>query len=634
MQTDASRRPLSLDAVTVTDGFWGERRRTNRDVTIRHQYDQLGESGCLDNFRRAAGDADGEFEGMWFADTDAYKWLEAAADAQRSDPDPERAERMTAVIDLIAAAQEGDGYLDTYFQIEEPDGRWSNLNMMHELYCAGHLIEAATAHHRATGSDTLLDVAVDFADLLCDVFGPEGREGAPGHEEVELALVDLYRVTGTERYLDLAEHFVDVRGTERSRLRWELSHLDEIAGSEDIDEGSAYVFREDGEYDGQYAQDHAPIREQTAVQGHAVRAMYLYSGAADLLLEGRGDDDLATALDRLWANMTERRMYVTGGIGPAHDHEGFTDDYDLPNDSAYAETCAAVGSVFWTHRLAQLDRDARYADLVERTLYNGFLAGVSRDGTEFFYVNPLASEGDHHRDGWFECACCPPNVARLLASLERYLYLRDGETLYVEQYVGSEAEVAFDAPVTVTQTADFPWAGTAEFSVEGSATFDLALRVPSWAEDVSISVNGSAADPDREDGYAILSRAWDDDTVSVAFEMSAARVAAHPAVEADAGRLALQRGPLVYCLEDADNEHSVGHLRLPADGDVSPAESDALGGVTTLTGDALVATDWGDDLYRPMDAVEHDDTTFTAVPYYAWDNRESGAMRVWVPTPP
>jgi len=631
VQPDARRRPLPQEAVAVTDGFWGERRATNRDVTIRHQYDQLEESGCLDNFRRAAGDADGEFEGMWFADTDAYKWLEAASDAQRSDPDPERAERIDAVIELIAAAQAPDGYLDTYFQIEAPDGRWSNLNMMHELYCAGHLIEAATAHHRATGERSLLDVAVGVADLLCDVFGPDGRDGAPGHEEVELALVDLYRVTETERYLDLAEHFVDVRGTEASRLRWEFEHLDEIAGPDDVKEGSTHVFLDDGDYDGQYAQDHAPLREQAAVQGHAVRAMYLFSAAADLLLEGRGDDALADALDRLWTNMTERRLYVTGGIGPAHGHEGFTEDYDLPNESAYAETCAAVGSVFWTHRLAQLDRDARYADLIERTLYNGFLAGVSTDGTEFFYVNPLASDGDHHREGWFECACCPPNVARLLASLEAYLYLRDDDTLYVEQYVGSEATVD---GATVTQHSEFPWDETATFAFDAAASIDLALRVPSWAESVSVAVDGESVSTDREDGYTVLQRDFAaGDTVTVEFGMAPTTVAAHPDVDADAGRLALQRGPLVYCLEDADNDRPVGHLRLPADGDVRAESADALGGVTTLVGDARAPKmdGWARSLYRDVEDCEMAVAEFTAVPYYAWDNREDGAMRVWVP---
>ncbi|QLG27810.1 glycoside hydrolase family 127 protein [Halorarum halophilum] len=642
--TDSERAPLRrlpLTAVTIDDDFWSPRREVNRDVTVDHQYEQLEAGGCLDNFRRAAGDG-GEFEGMWFEDSDAYKWIEAASYAQASEPTPERRERLDRVVSLVAAAQEPDGYLDTYFQLVEPDRKWTNLAMMHELYCAGHLIEAAVAHHEVTGGTSLLDVALALADHVDGVFGPDGRDGVPGHEGIELALVELSRVTGERRYLDLAEFFVDRRGAPDSRLKWETLNLDEIAGSADVDEGTRSVFLDDdGAHDRRYAQDHAPLRQQSTAEGHAVRAMYLYSGATDLLLAGAGDEELREALERLWENVTTRRSYVTGGIGPERAHEGFTDDYDLPNATAYAETCAAVGSVMWNERMARLTGESRFVDALETALYNGFLAGVSLDGTEFFYENPLESDGDHHRAGWFDCACCPPNVARLLASLERYVYAAGDGAAYVDLFVEGWADVDIGGTaVTLSQWTDYPWDGDVTVEVEavdgsaGTAEFDLNLRLPGWCDDPSLAVNGDPVPIDATGGYATLDRKWRaGDTVALSLPMPVERLVAHPEVEADAGRVALRRGPLVYCLEGVDNDRPLHHLRVPTDSDVTAEfDEDLLGGVTVLSGDAVAprVEEWADELYRPADDCEVESASFTAVPYYAWDNREASAMRVWV----
>ena len=621
-------RPLDVSTVEVHDDFWDPVRETNREETVAHQYERIDEGGCLENFRRVRDGESGGFRGMVFEDSDAYKWLEAASYVLASGEDPALRERVDRVVDLVAAAQADDGYLNTFIQLRQPDRRWTNIRMVHELYCAGHLIEAAVAHHRATGDRTLLDVATAFADHVDDVFGPDGLEAAPGHEEIELALVRLYRETGERRYLDLARYFVDVRGR-NDRFDWETDHPEDIAGLPD-------TWHTGTDWDPTYYQSQAPVREQAAVEGHSVRAMYLFSGAVDVAGE-TGDEDLFGAMERLWENMAERRTYVTGGIGSTEHGERFTEDYDLPNDTAYAETCAAIGSVFWNRRLFAHTGDARYPDLAERTLYNAMLVGQSLDGTEYFYDNRLAADGDVHRSGWFECACCPPNLARLVAGLERHLYATDGEALYVTQYVSSTAEtILAGTPVTVDVESGFPWDGEVSLTVDPDepTAFDLALRVPEWCVDPELAVDGEPVDATPGE-FAVLSREWTgDETVTAAFPMAPRRVAAHPAVEDDVGRVALERGPVVYCLEDADHDVPLDRLRLPTDGDLSAEHRpDLLGGVTTLSGPALDPAGWDGDLYRAVDDLDYDETKFTAVPYYAWDNREPGAMRVWVPAP-
>ncbi|QRV17933.1 glycoside hydrolase family 127 protein (plasmid) [Haloterrigena salifodinae] len=630
---DAVSDGISLSEVTIDDDFWSPRRERNRDVTISYQYDQLEESGTLENFRRVADEESGGFQGMWFQDTDAYKWIEAASYVLSQREDPELEAKVDEVISLIADAQQPDGYLNTYFSLVEPENRWTNLHMMHELYCAGHLIEAAVAHYRATEKETLLEVAVDFADRVDDVFGNE-VEGVPGHEEIELALLKLYRVTDETRYLELAKYFIDLRGKE-DRLAWEIDNPETLGGAE-YDDGEVIsaardVFtHEDGTYDRRYAQAHEPLRDQETVEGHSVRAMYLFAAATDLAIE-MDEDELIESLERLWTNMTTKRMYVTGGLGPEEAHEGFTTDYDLRND-AYAETCAAIGSVYWNQRLFELTGEAKYADLIERTLYNGFLAGVSLDGTEFFYENPLESDGDHHRKGWFTCACCPPNAARLLASLGEYVYSQRGSALYVNQYLGGSVETTVDgATVELSQDSFLPWSGEVTIDVDAEgASVPLRLRIPEWAESSTVTVNGESLDAPAE-GYLEVEREWDDDRIELTFEQAVTRLEAHPAVAADAGRVALKRGPLVYCLEAVDNDRPLQQYEDPEPTSTTH-RPDLLEGVTVIEGEASVPDrqGWDGELYRPADETARERTEFTAVPYYAWDNREPGAMRVWL----
>ncbi|HJQ29854.1 MAG TPA: beta-L-arabinofuranosidase domain-containing protein, partial [Rubrobacter sp.] len=394
----ARLRPLPLTDVQLSDHFWEPRRRVNREKTLPSQFEHIEETGRLDNFRRASGKIEAPFRGLYFNDSDVYKWLEAASWSLARDPDSELARMVDAAITEVEDAQQPDGYLNTYFTFERASERWTDFDL-HEMYCAGHLFQAAVAHFYATGSERLLRVAVRFADHICDVFGPEEqgkRLAVDGHEEIEMALVELFRATGNRRYLEQAKFFIDARG--RGTL------------------GDPY-----GRFDPSYSQDHKPLREQDEVVGHAVRALYLYSGAADVYAE-IGDAALLAALERLWHNMTTRRMYVTGGLGSRYEGEAFGGDYELPNERAYTETCAAIGSAMWNWRMLMLGGDARYADLIEHTLYNAVLPGISLDGGHYFYQNPLAADGTHRRRPWFGCACCPPNVARLLASLPGYFY--------------------------------------------------------------------------------------------------------------------------------------------------------------------------------------------------------------------
>ena len=625
VDTSSSRharlRPLSLADVRLSDGFWEPRRRINREETLPSQYGHIEETGRLDNFRRASGKIEAPFRGLYFNDSDVYKWLEAASWSLAADPDPDLERMVDAAITEVADAQRPDGYLNTYFTFERADERWKDFDL-HEMYCAGHLIQAAVAHFRATGGSRLLDVAVRFADHICDLFGAEEegkRPAVDGHEEIEMALVELFRVTGDRRYLRQAGFFVDARG--QGLL------------------GEPY-----GRFDPSYSQDHEPLRDQREVVGHAVRALYLYCGAADVLAE-TGEPDLLSALERLWGNMTTKRMYVSGGLGSRHEGEAFGGDYELPNGRAYAETCAAIASVMWNWRMLLLSGDARYADLMEHTLYNAVLPGVSLDGRRYFYQNPLADDGTHRRRPWFGCACCPPNVARLLASLPGYLYGLSDDAVWVHLYAQSAATFDLgDRTVRISQHTDYPWEGGVEVSVEGGGgEFALMLRLPAWCEEgCTLEVNGEALDaPFSPGSYAEIRRTWRaGDTVHLNLPMPVRRVACHPYVAENAGRVALTRGPLLYCVEGADNPGlDPRDLVLPTDEEpcASPAPS-LLGGVVALDGGAeILAPDrtWEDRLYRtacpePDGRPQAAPTTVRAVPYYAWANRDPGPMRVWL----
>jgi DUF1680 family protein len=611
-------RAVPFTDVQIRDAFWRPRQDTNRSASIPVNLDMLERSGNLKNFRLAAAKATRGFTGPVFMDSDVYKAIEAASYSLASRPDAGLERRLDEIIASVAAAQQPDGYLDTYYVVKEPGRRWTNLRDNHELYCAGHLIEAAVAHHRATGKTSLLDVARKVADHIDSVFGPGKRMGYPGHPEIELALVKLWRATAERRYFDLAKFFI----TNRGRKYFAEEHRTPL-----------------DRYDGTYWQDDVPLTEHRAIKGHAVRAAYLLSGATDVAAE-TGDPALLAMLGRVWRNTTQRNLYITGGIGPSAHNEGFTEDYDLPNLSAYQETCASVALAQWNHRLALLYGDARYADVFERSLYNGVLAGVSLDGTRFFYVNPLESRGSHHRSEWFGCACCPPNVARTLASLGGYAYATSHDALWVNLYIQGSTRVKLHGEdVTLDVTTDYPWDGkvTLEPKVKKPTTFGLRLRVPGWSRGVDVSVNGKTTPRvGTERGYLVLDREWrTGDAVTVAFPMAVERMAANPHVKADAGQIALQRGPLVYCLEGCDQPEPLASLSIPPAGKLEAVKADdLLGGVVVIRGEAVTAggLDWSGKLYQP--APEPRRVPFRAIPYYAWDNRTACPMRVWMPTAP
>jgi hypothetical protein len=612
-------RAVPFTQVVIRDSFWSPRRETNRVSSIPVNLAMLEQSGNIRNFELAAAGERKGYSGPVFMDSDLYKGLEAASYSLSTDPDPELAGRLDKIIAKIAAAQQPDGYLNTHFQVNDPDKRWTNLRDWHELYCAGHLFEAAVAHFQATGKRTLLDVAIRFADCIDSIFGdaPGKRPGYPGHPEIELSLVKLWRVTGEARYFNLARHFVVQRGKQF------------FAEEHDTPKE---------QYDGAYWQDDVPICEHRNIKGHAVRACYLLAGATDIAAE-TGDPAMLRMIHRVWRNTHERNAYITGGIGPSAHNEGFTIDYDLPNRTAYQETCATIALALWNHRLNLLYGDSRYADAVERALYNGVLAGVSHDGTRFFYVNPLASEGDHHRSPWFGCACCPPNVARTLASLGGYAYAVSDRALWVNLFIQGEVTARVnDENIRLEIATDYPWEGRARLRVRlrAPASFELRIRQPGWSRSSRMWLNDAELDQPRiERGYHVVDRTWrDGDEVLLELPMPVERMAAHPKVHADANRVALQRGPLVYCLEAVDHDGSLDALVLPIEQPLTVHDHSLLGDIKIIRGFGLARepVDWHRRLYQPLPVPKQ--VPIRAVPYYLWDNRTAGPMRVWLPVSP
>ena len=625
----------------IEGGFWAERRRVNAQISLAEGPARLEQAGNLANFRAAAAlrtgganapsASDTGFSGDFqFQDSDVYKWLEAACWQLADTPAEALAADVEAVVELIAAAQREDGYLHTYYQLGG-GVPWTELGWGHELYCAGHLIQAAVAHHRATGSDRLLDVARRLADHIDSVFGPGKQvDTVCGHPEVETALVELHRTTDEKRYLDLARYFLERRGHGTLSSGADRGH--------DRDPGP------------EYWQDHTPIRAADEVTGHAVRQLYLLAGAADLAAE-TGDTELRTALERLWRDMVTTKTYLTGAVGSRHDWEAFGDAHELPADRAYAETCAAIASIHFSWRMALLTGEARYSDLVERTLFNGFLAGAGLDGRTWLYVNPLHRRahsherpGDQtaHRTPWFRCACCPPNVMRLLAALPHYMATTDDSGLRLHQYAtglyGGDG-------LTVRVTTEYPWDGTVTVTVEHAPSTlprTLSLRLPAWCADHTLTVNGTTVEGEAEAGWLTVTRAFTPgDTVRLDLAMPA-RLTAPPArVDAVRGCAAVERGPLVYCLEQTDQPDRLdpdGVAVVPDASLTVRSRPELLGGVNTVSviGSLLPAedpsADWPYPPYasaasgEPRESVE-----LTAVPYYAWANREAGAMRVWLP---
>jgi len=625
----ARLRPVPITAVRLTDTFWAPRLQRNHENTLRAQYRLLEEKGRLDNFRRAAGKKQLPFQGVYcFNDSDLYKWLEAASWSLALHPkDTALRFLIEEAVTEIAEAQQPDGYLNTYFCAERAGERWTNFDL-HEMYCAGHLFQAAAAHYRCTRSTRLLEVAIRLADHICDRFGPEeqGKQRKlDAHAEVEMALVELYRTTGERRYLEQAQFFLDTRG--HGVL------------------GKPYKY-----FEPDYAQDLVPFRELDKVTGHAVRMMYLDCGATDIYAE-TGEVALKTALDRQWANMTERKIYVTGSVGAFGDGEAFGKDYYLPSVSAYAETCAAIGNIMWNWRMLLNTGEARYADRMEQALYNGMLSGISLDGEAYFYTNPLTDDGTHRRTAWFECACCPPNVARMLASLPGYFASVSAGAVWFHLYGASMGSVTLPEGQTVAweQRAGYPWEGEIEIRIADAPRNPIALclRIPGWAQDAALTLNGAPADTALCAGqYARIERVWKQgDTLRLSLPLPVQYVVGHPNVVDTYGRVALMRGPLVYCVEQADHpDVELTALRLPADAELHPiVEANLLGGIVTLRGDARVQdlSDWQHVLYRPFQAGDaglrsgapsQRASRLTAIPYYAWANRTPGPMTVWIPT--
>ena len=638
-------KPLPLTGMQVTDRFFAPRIDLVRTQMLPYQWEALNDrlkdtepSHCIENFRIAAGISRGEYHGMVFQDSDLYKWLEAVAYQLAVRPDPSLREAADSAIRLIGQVQTPEGYLNTYYQTHPDEKRFSNLQNNHELYCAGHLIEAAVAFAQAVGDTRLLDVARRYADLIDRVFGPEEGKlhGYPGHEIIEMALVRLFRLTGEERYLRLARYFIDQRG--QAPLYFEEEARRD--GNRDFVWNETFM-----RY--QYYQAGKPVREQTEAEGHAVRAVYLYSGMADVAAE-TGDQTLFEACRTLFDNILSRRMYITGAIGSTHVGEAFTYDYDLPNESVYAETCAQIGLCFFAQRMLNSEMDGRYADVIERALYNSVLSGMSLDAKRFFYVNPLevvpeACEKDDRlrhvkpqRQKWFGCACCPPNLARFLGSLPSYAFSAGGDTLYMHLYIGGEVRVALaHAEVHLSVESDYPWDGRVRLTVHTPGEYGIAVRISGWCRGYELKVNGESVSSEPVRGYVSLNRVWrEEDTVELNLKMPVTLMRANPAVRADTGKLCVVRGPLVYSLEEADNGKDLHLLRLPLQTAFEVHdEPQLLGGIRTIRCNAFRRSKSFAEgqLYAPVcGAEEMTETQLTWIPYFAWANREPGEMAVWI----
>ena len=619
-------------ASEITGGFWAERRRVNREVSIPRAWDRLHEAGNFHNLELAAGRATGSYiNDLPFLDSDVYKWLEAVAWAL-ADPELNSSlanrlrEQLAQTERLLRDVQQPDGYLDSHFQVRFPGERFVQLQWGHELYCAGHLIQAAVALHRTTGDSGILDVALRVADLIVDTFGTEADkvDGVCGHPEIETALVELYRETGAESYLERAHYFVDRRG---------------------------HGLLGNGRFGRHYWQDHLPVREAASVEGHAVRQLYLLAGVADVYVE-TGDASLLQALERLWAEMVATKTYLTGGIGAHHSDEAFGDPYELPNERSYCETCASIASIMFAWRLLMITGEAKYAELMERTLYNGFLAGLSLDGQRYIYANPLQvreghmTRGDDHdyqRVEWFHCACCPPNVMRILASLEHYVLLGGDARAVLHQYMtGRYAAAVAGGEVRLDVTTDYPWDGTVTIRLDRppAGPWELALRVPYWAEQSTLTVNGTAVETAPTDGWWVVGRQWNDgDEVVLVLPLEPRFTVADARLDAGRGAVAVEYGPLVYCVEAVDNpgqrlddlttDIAVAPEVVPVDG--------LLGGIATLRAAGRVRpradTSWWPytRAAAPAGDMTGQSVPLTLVPYYTWGNREPGAMRIWMP---
>jgi uncharacterized protein len=626
-------RAVERKRVRIREGFWQRWRDRVGTVTLLHQYEEMRGQGhfdalTLDQSRhRGREEKDQWFwGGSIFWDSDVGKWLEAASARLEYAPDAELEERVDELIARLARAQRDDGYLNSHILTWRPHHRYKNLRDLHELYCAGHLIEAAVVHFEATGKDTLLAIARRLADHLVATFGsgPDRLPGYCGHPEIELALIRLYRLTGEQRYLDLCRFFVEERGKAPIYFEREAVTRQDARPFRPNQATSPYA----------YMQAHEPIRRQTKVEGHAVRAMYLLSAVADLAAE-LADEELHEVCLRLWRDTLDTKLYLTGGIGSAAENEGFTKDFDLPNEKAYAETCASIGLFHFAHRLLQFRLDREYGDIMELALYNNILSGIGLDGKTFFYDNPLASRGNHHRIRWpWWCPCCPANLARLMMSLSGYVFGEREREIALHQYIACEGNFELDGQsFTLRLQTGLPFAGDSMLLCETDRPlrFVLHFRVPAWTDDWKVTVNGVPAIAPVADGYATIDRVWSGgDRVTIDFGMPVRKWSARYEVEADRGRLAVTRGPIAYCFEGADNGDQLDAVQVPKEAEFVPVtQAEILDGTTLLAGDGFREQRSGNGLYSP-EPPQLKRQKLLAVPYYTWDNRAPGEMLVWV----
>ena len=616
--------PVPFTSVKVTDSFWGQRLKASREVTIPLAFSKCEETGRYENFVKAAHPSDEyKVEGYSFDDTDVYKTIEGASYSLQTYPDKQLEKYIDSVLVIVAAAQEPDGYLYTARTMNPkhphdwagPE-RWSKVEeLSHEFYNLGHMVEGAVAHYQATGKRNFLDIAIKYADCVCKAIGngPDQKKLVPGHQIAEMALVRLYLVTGDRKYLDQAKFFLDARG---------------------------YTSRKDA-----YSQAHKPVLEQDEAVGHAVRATYMYAGMADVAAI-TGDSSYIKAVDRIWENIVGKKIYITGGIGARHAGEAFGDNYELPNLSAYNETCAAIGNVYVNYRLFLLHGDAKYFDVLERTLYNGLISGVSLDGGSFFYPNPLASTGGYSRKPWFGCACCPSNICRFIPSLPGYVYAVKDDHVYVNLFLSNRAELKVNRKkLVLEQETGYPWNGDIRIRVaQGNLPFTMHLRIPGWVRgavvpsdlyryadgqelEYTVTVNGEPVAGELQKGYLLIDRKWKKgDVVEVHFDMKPRVVKANGKVEADRGRVAVERGPLVYCAEWPDNDFNVHNILLNQHPSFQVVERpDLLYGIHEITTDAQALS------YDAAGKLAVRDVKLTLIPYYAWAHRGEGDMEVWLP---
>ena len=637
------KHSLPLSAVHIDDQYWNRYTRLIPDKVIPYQWEILNDripnvppSHCVKNFRIAAGEETGERKGMVFQDSDAAKWLEAVAYSLASRPDPELEKNADELIALIGRAQEADGYLNTYFTLNYPREKWKNLTEGHELYCAGHFIEAAVAYFETTGKKAFPEIVCRLADLICGTFGPgkDQAHGYPGHPEIELALIRLYRATGHKRYLDTAKYFVDERGASPNFFLEEMKQP-----------GFRHIFPEFSGYDPKYSQSHLPVREQDTAEGHAVRALYLYIAMADLA-EEYNDAELLERCKILWNNITHKRMYITGSVGSSGFLERFTVDYDLPNDTNYSETCASIALALFGLRMARITGDASFFDTAERALYNTVRSGISLEGDRYFYVNPLEvwpeacienSSRSHVkpvRQKWFDCACCPTNIARTLTSLGQYIYFINDDNFFINLFI--QNETTFDInekPVSLSLQTDYPKNGFAKIIVKAAGVrFSLNIRIPGFVLNYSVSLNGKPAPGENRNGYFRITEVWNDDEITVSFSLKPRLVYANPKVHQNCGKAAIARGPEIYCLEECDNGANLAALSLDTNAPLAESWRDDIpGGFIQIKarGKRLIAPDAPESFSEQFNPAT-EDVELTAVPYGLWGNRSPGEMLVWI----